>query len=146
MSAVSEIMSKGAVTVGLEHGTTALEIASAMIKGRAGAVIVVNAEGRAAGIITERDLLKKVAAKNVKPDQVRAEEIMSSPLVTVKAYDSVDTAANLMSRNKVKRLPVIEDDGSLAGMISAADIAKKLAKILADDQSRYRSFNSMLDL
>lgn len=91
MSAVSEIMSKGAVAVDLEPGTSALDVASAMVRGRAGAIIAIKS-GRPAGIITERDLLKKVAAKNIKPDQVRAEDIMSSPLVTVKAYDSVDTA------------------------------------------------------
>ncbi|HEU4984774.1 MAG TPA: CBS domain-containing protein [Nitrososphaera sp.] len=91
-------------------------------------------------------MLKKVAARNTKPAEVKAEEIMSTPLVTVKAYDSVDTAVGLMSRNRIKRLPVTEDDGSLAGMISAADIAKKLAKILADDQSRYRPLRQVLEL
>ncbi|HVX02146.1 MAG TPA: CBS domain-containing protein [Nitrososphaera sp.] len=149
MSAVSEIMSKGVVTIELKQDATALDVVSAMLRGRAGAVVVIvtsSSEGRPAGIITERDVLKKVAAKNIKPDQVRAEEIMSSPLVTVKAYDSVDTAAGLMSENRIKRLPVIEDDGSLAGMISVTDITKKLAKILSDDQSRYRSFNAVLDL
>ncbi|AIC15371.1 CBS domain-containing protein [Nitrososphaera viennensis] len=145
MSAVSEIMSKGAVAVDLEPGTSALDVASAMVRGRAGAIIAIKS-GRPAGIITERDLLKKVAAKNIKPDQVRAEDIMSSPLVTVKAYDSVDTAAGLMARNRIKRLPVLEDDGSLAGMLSATDIAKRLAKILADDQSRYSSLRPALEL
>jgi CBS domain-containing protein len=145
MSAVSEIMSKGVVAIDLGAGTSALDIASAMVKGKTGAVIVLR-DGRPAGIITERDLLKKVVAKNVKPDQARAEDIMSSPLVTVKAYDSVDTAAGLMTKNRIKRLPVLEDDGSLAGMLSATDIAKRLAKILADDQSRYRSLNAAAEL
>lgn len=71
---------------------------------------------------------------------------MSSPLMTVKAYDSVDTAAQVMTKNKIKRLPVIEVDGSLVGVISATDIAKKLARILADDYNRYRSLRSALEL
>jgi CBS domain-containing protein len=145
MSAVSEIMSRGVASIDLSPGTSALDVASAMVRGRTGAIIAVKA-GRPAGIITERDLLKKVAARNTKPAEVKAEEIMSTPLVTVKAYDSVDTAVGLMSRNRIKRLPVTEDDGSLAGMISAADIAKKLAKILADDQSRYRPLRQVLEL
>jgi CBS domain-containing protein len=145
MSAVSEIMSRGVASIDLSPGTSALDVASAMVRSRTGAIIVVKA-GRPAGIITERDLLKKVAARNIKPAEVKAEEIMSSPLVTVKAYDSVDTAAGLMSRNRIKRLPVTEDDGSLAGMISTMDIAKKLAKILADDQSRYRPLRQALEL
>jgi CBS domain-containing protein len=145
MSAVSEIMSRGVASIDLSSGTSALDVASAMVRGRTGAIIAFKA-GRPAGIITERDLLKKVAARNIKPAEVKAEEIMSSPLVTVKAYDSVDTAAGLMSRNRIKRLPVTEDDGSLAGMISTMDIAKKLAKILADDQSRYRPLRQALEL
>lgn len=145
MSAVSEIMSGDIVTVNLESSPSALDVAKAMSISRAGAVIALKS-GKPAGIITERDLLKKVSAKNKKPEEVGAESIMSSPLATVRAYDSVDTAAEVMSRRRIKRLPVVEDDGSLAGMLSVTDFAKKLAKILADDYNRYRSLKAALDL
>jgi CBS domain-containing protein len=102
--------------------------------------------GKPAGMITERDLLKKVSVKNIKPEEASAESITSSPLVTVRAFDSVDTAAEIMSKRRIKRLPVVEDDGSLAGMLSVTDFARKLAKILADDHNRYRSLRGALDL
>jgi CBS domain-containing protein len=137
-------MSAGFVAV--ESGKTAGDAVAAMVKKRTGAVIVMDEKGRPAGIITERDVLKKVAARNKRPDEVTAQSIMSSPLITVRAIDSVDTAAAVMSKNRIKRLPVIEEDGSVAGILSATDIAKKLAKILADDNSRYKSFRSVLDL
>jgi CBS domain-containing protein len=143
VSAVSEIMSKGVVTV--ESTGTAADAVAAMVKNRVGAVIVLQ-RGKPAGIITERDVLKKVSARNVTPAQVSAKEIMSSPLVTIKAIDSVDTAAAAMAKSKVKRLPVVEEDGSIAGILSVTDIAIKLAKILADDNSRYRSLRPTLDL
>ena len=143
MSAVSEIMSKGVVTV--ESTGTAADAVADMVKNRVGAVIVLQ-RGKPAGIITERDVLKKVSARNVTPAQVSAKEIMSSPLVTIKAIDSVDTAAAAMAKSKVKRLPVVEEDGSIAGILSVTDIAIKLAKILADDNSRYRSLRPTLDL
>ncbi|MGI0005118.1 MAG: CBS domain-containing protein, partial [Nitrososphaera sp.] len=50
------------------------------------------------------------------------------------------------AKSKVKRLPVMEEDGSIAGILSVTDIAIKLAKILADDNSRYRSLRPTLDL
>ena len=143
MSAVSEIMSKGVVTV--ESTGTAADAVAAMVKNKVGAVIVLQ-RGKPAGIITERDVLKKVSARNAIPGQVPAKDIMSSPLITVRAIDSVDTAAVAMAKNRVKRLPVIEEDGSIAGIMSVTDIAIKLAKILADDNSRYKSLRSMLDL
>jgi CBS domain-containing protein len=145
MSAVSEIMTRGAVTVKQESNPTALDVAQVMAKSRTGSVIVMR-EGRPAGIITERDLLKKVSAKDKKPGEIPALQIMSSPVIAVKAYDSVDTAAAVMANKKVKRLAVVEDDGSLAGVISATDIAKKLARILADDYNRYGSLKAVLEL
>lgn len=145
MSAVSEIMTKGAVTVRQESNPTALDIAQVMAKNRMGSVIITSG-GKPAGIITERDLLKKVSAKDGKPGEISALQIMSSPIVSVKAYDSVDTAAGLMAKNRIKRLAVVEEDGSLAGVISSTDIAKKLARILADDYNRYGSLKAVLDL
>lgn len=136
-------MSKDVVSV--ESSGTAADAVAAMVKNRVGAVIVLQKD-RPAGIITERDLLKKISARGVTPEQVSAKSIMSSPLVTVRAIDSINTAAATMAKNRVKRLPVVEDDGSIAGIISVTDIAIKLAKILADDNSRYRSLRSTLDL
>jgi CBS domain-containing protein len=145
MSAVSEIMSSRFVTVDSDSDPSVLEVVGAMVAGRAGAAIVVQ-NGNPAGIITERDVLKKVSAHNRRPQDVPAKSIMSSPLITVRAYDSVDTAAAAMAKNRIKRLPVVESDGSLAGMLSATDIAKKLAKILADEYNRYRSLRDALEL
>lgn len=98
------------------------------------------------GIITERDILKKVSAENRKAQEVPAAEIMSSPVLTIKAIDSIDTAAEVMTRNKVKRLIVLEQDDSIVGVLSVSDIMRKLGKILADDYNRYRSLRAVLDL
>ncbi|WP_415281099.1 CBS domain-containing protein [Candidatus Nitrososphaera sp. FF02] len=138
-------MSKDIAVIELDLNPSALNVAKAMSKSKVGAVIVLKG-GKPVGMITERDLLKKVSAKNKKPDDVSAKSIMSSPLVTIKAFDSVDTAAKVMSKHGIKRLPVVEDDGSLAGMLSVSDFAKKLAKILTDDYNRYRSLKATLDL
>lgn len=145
MSVVSEIMTKGAITTKQESEPTALDIAQVMAKNKIGSVIITSAN-RPAGIITERDLLKKVSVNDRKPSEILALDIMSAPVLAVKAYDSVDTAAAVMAENKIKRLAVVEEDGMIVGVISTMDIARKLAKILADDYNRYGSLKAVLDL
>ena len=148
MSAVSEIMSqKVVVTVDIDDNPSALAVAKLMAKHSIGSVIVIEGDDKKpVGIITERDIIKKVSAQNKSADQVAVKQIMSSPLVTVKSIDSIDTAAETISENKVKRLVVLEQDGSMVGILSISDIARKLAKILTEDYSRYRSLRNLLDV
>ncbi len=142
MSAVSEIMSpEKMVVTTINRNLSALDITKLMIKNKVGSVVLVDGDGRPAEIVAERDLLKKVSASN-KP----AKKIMSSPVITIPAYDSIETAAAVMAKSKVNRLVVIEQDGSLAGVLSATDIARKPAIILADDHSRYGHLKAILDL
>lgn len=145
MSAVSEIMSQEVVTIDGDANPSALDIVELMVKSKVGSVVVL-ISGKPAGIITERDILKKISAHNKVFQEVRAMSIISAPLITVGAYDSVDTAAAIMSKNKIKRLPVVEKDGTLVGILSVSNIAKKLGKILADDYNRYRSLKAMLEI
>jgi len=118
-----------------------------MAKHRIGSVLVIEGDiKKPVGIVTERDIIKKVSAQNKSADQVAVRHIMSSPLVTVKSIDSIDTAAETIAENKVKRLVVLEQDGSMVGILSISDIARKLAKILTEDYSRYRSLRNLLDV
>jgi CBS domain-containing protein len=137
--------SRPIVTASIRDNASALDVAKLMAKNRVGSVVVADGS-KPVGMITERDILKKVAAENKRAHEVSAREIMSSPLVAVKTIDSIDTAAEAMVKHKVKRLVVLEEDGSMAGVLSMSDIAKKLAKILANDYDRYRSLRAMLDL
>jgi CBS domain-containing protein len=149
MSVVSEIMPKKAVvTVDINNNPSALDVAKLMAKHGIGSVVVIegNNNKKPVGIITERDIIKKISAQNKSADQVAVMDIMSSPLVIVKSIDSIDTAAETIAENKVKRLVVLEQDGSMVGILSISDIARKLAKILTEDYSRYRSLRNLLDV
>ena len=136
---------KALVTINVDSSPSAFDVARLMAKDGVGSVVVVGEGNKPLGIITERDLLKKVSAQNKEARQIAAKDIMSSPLFTIKAIDSVETAAEAMVKNKVKRLVIVEQDGSIAGILSMSDIVKKLAKILTDDYNRYRSLKDMLD-
>lgn len=149
VSVVSEIMpQKVVVTVDIKDNPSALDVAKLMAKHRIGSVLVIEGHNnkKPVGIVTERDIIKKVSAQNKRADQVAVRHIMSSPLVTVKSIDSIDTAAETIAENKVKRLVVLEQDGSMVGILSISDIAKKLAKILTEDYSRYRSLRNLLEV
>lgn len=150
MSVVSEIMPKReVVTVDINDNPSVLDVAKLMAKHRIGSVVVVednNNNNNPIGIITERDIIKKVSAQNKVADQVAVRHIMSSPLIAVRSIDSIDTAAEAMAKNKVKRLVVLEQDGAMIGVLSVSDITKKLAKIMTDDYGRYRSLRNMLDI
>jgi CBS domain-containing protein len=151
MSAVSEIMPKReVVTVDINDNPSVLDVAKLMAKHRIGSVVVVegsnnNNNNNLIGIITERDIIKKVTAQNKSADQVAVRHIMSSPLITVQSIDSIDTAAETFAENRVKRLVVLEQDGSMVGILSVSDIAKKLARILTEDYNRYRSLRNLLE-
>ena len=148
VSVVSEIMpqKKVVVTMDINENPSALDVAKLMTKHRIGSIVVTEGSNkRPVGIVTERDIIKKVTAQNKSADQVAIRHIMSSPLVTVKAIDSIDTAAETIAENKIKRLVVLEQDGSMVGILSVSDIAKKLAKILTEDYSRFRSLRNLLD-
>jgi len=147
VSVVSEIMpQKVVVTVDIKDNPSALDVSKLMAKHRIGSIVVVEGNNkRPVGIVTEGDIISKVSAQNKSADQITVRHIMSSPLVTVKSIDSIDTAAETIAENKVKRLVVLEQDGSMVGVLSVSDIARKLAKILTEDYSRYRSLRNMLD-
>jgi CBS domain-containing protein len=146
MSAVSEIVSpKKMVGLRIESFPSALDAAKLMVKNKVGSAVVLDVDGKLAGIITERDILKKVSALNKPSKDIAAQDIMSHPVLTINTYDSIETAAALMAKNKIKRLVVLEEDGSLLGVLSVTDIARKLARILTDDYKRYGHFKAILD-
>ena len=91
-------------------------------------------------------MVKRVCLKNVAASRIKIEEIMSSPLITIMSFDSIDTASRIMTKNKIKQLAVLEEDYRIAGLLSATDIMRRLAKILLDDYNRYRSLRFAIDL
>jgi len=86
--------------------------------------VVITKEGKPAGIVTERDLVLKVLLKNKRASEVKAKEIMSFPLVTIEPETSVEEACELVAKNGMKRLPVVENDVPI-GIVSVRNILTK---------------------
>ena len=80
---------------------------------------------RLVGVLTDRDIAVRVVAEGLDPEQVTVEEIASRELVTLDPDQSLDEALRLMAQHQVRRLPVVEEDGRLIGVVAQADVAKE---------------------
>ncbi|WP_327733516.1 CBS domain-containing protein [Streptomyces nojiriensis] len=131
---VSDVMTHTAVAIGREASYK--EIVELMDQWKVSAVPVLEGEGRVVGVVSEADLLPKEEFRQddpVLPDQleeaskaggVLAEELMSSPAVTVHPDATLAEAARIMARKHVKRLPVVNGVGMLEGVVSRSDLLK----------------------
>lgn len=115
----SEIMTRDVQTA--ERASTLRDIAVMMRDGDMGSVPVVDA-GRLVGIVTDRDMVVRVLAEGKGADTAAA-EAMTTDLVTVKPDDYVFQAIRLMGDRQVRRIPVVDENGGLAGIIAMADVA-----------------------
>jgi CBS domain-containing protein len=136
---VRDVMSSPVVTIYEDESSD--KAAANMDMKDLGAVIVQNNAGKSIGIITERDLVKRVVAKNLKPDTVKVKEIMTTPLVTVEPDASISDAARRMTRLDIRRLGVIYK-GNLVGIISSKDILGVMPELLEIMQERSRIENA----
>ncbi|MFF3733087.1 CBS domain-containing protein [Streptomyces sp. NPDC002476] len=134
---VSDVMTKTVVTVAPD--TEFKEIVTVMERWKVTAVPVVDDASRVVGVVSEADLLAKEEFRarrigmieqmrrlgdTAKAGSVRAGELMSSPAVTVRPDAPLPQAARLMADRRVKRLPVVDADGGLEGVVSRADLLK----------------------
>jgi len=124
---VKDVMSSPVVTI--EENAPVNKVAELMDKHGLGCIIVTSAQGKPLGIITERDLVGRVLAKNMKPDTVKAKDIMTTPLITVEPDKTINEAAREMSRLNIRRLGVIYK-GQLVGLLSSKDILSVMPELI----------------
>ena len=91
--------------------------------------VIVTTEDKANGILTERDILKRIVAEDKNPKKTKVKEIMSSPLTTIEPSTNLEEAAHIMFEKKIKNLPVIHEN-RLVGLISLQDICKLQPEVL----------------
>ncbi|HKG94562.1 MAG TPA: CBS domain-containing protein [Gemmatimonadaceae bacterium] len=119
-----DIMSKDPRTVTPEAAVR--EAARLMKDEDVGVIPVVESGGsqRLVGMLTDRDIAVRVVAEGRSGDQVRVSEVMTANPRAVKEEENVDAVMNLMSSEKVRRVPIVDDRGTLRGIVSQADIAR----------------------
>ena len=102
--------------------------AAHIMRDRERAALVVLEDGEPVGIITERDLVRRVLANSLDLGQTKVSEVMSRPLVSVSPDASIGEVARIMVDNRLRRLPIVEE-GRLVGMVTAVDLARYLSKV-----------------
>ena len=123
---VSEVMTREVRTIGPDQ--TAKEAANFMLSADAGSIPVTDGE-RLVGMITDRDIAVRGVAKGFAPD-TPVSELMTKDCITAREDDDVSTIASKMSEAQVRRLPVIDDQERLCGIVSLGDLSRD-----GDDQS-----------
>jgi CBS domain-containing protein len=117
---IQEAMTPNPTTV--EPTTTAQEAAKIMKSEDVGSLPIVEGN-KLIGVVTDRDLAIRIVAEG-RGDDTTVGQIASKDLVTVDPEQSLEEAARLMAERQVRRLPVVEEDGRLVGILAQADIAQ----------------------
>ncbi|MFC9095963.1 CBS domain-containing protein [Streptomyces sp. NPDC057072] len=134
---VDDVMTHSVVAVG--RAAPFKDIVTLMEQWQVSALPVLEGEGRVVGVVSEADLLPKEEFRDTDPDRytqrqrlsdlakagaMTAEELMSAPAVTVRPGSTLAQAARIMARLGIKRLPVVDGEGMLEGVVSRADLLK----------------------
>ncbi len=117
---LEEIMTTDVVTV--KTSVTVEKAVNLMNRHEIGCLVVVNSR-KPIGMVTERDILKRVVPQLKKSEKTRISDVMSKPLITAAPATQVGEAAKLMFKRKIKKLPVVED-GQLVGLVTLTDLVR----------------------
>jgi len=125
----------------IDAETPVRDAAALMVKEGIGCLVVFSLKG-AIGIVTTRDILRKVTAAGEDPNSLLAKDIMTSPLISTSILSTVGEAAKLMVKEGIKRLIVTDDDGGFAGLLTMTDMVRWMAskEQLSDSLMNYLKY------
>ena len=126
---IAEIMSKKIETI--EESASVQELALKMKDKNISSLLVVDTIGKSKGLITERDLIRKVCVKDICTSQVIVKEIMSLPLITINSNESPSTAIDIMLQHNIRHLLVVDDE---------TEINQPIGIVTPRDLTRYQEF------
>ncbi|KPV62371.1 MAG: inosine 5'-monophosphate dehydrogenase [Candidatus Bathyarchaeota archaeon BA2] len=132
---VKDVMSSPVTTVNEDDAVD--KAARLMADGHIGCILVTSKEGKPLGIITERDFVTRVLAKNIQPSKLTAREVMTLPLITIDPDETLSEAARRMSQLNIRRLGVMYK-GNLVGIISSKDILGIMPELIEVIQEKAR--------
>ncbi|WP_419896317.1 CBS domain-containing protein [Roseomonas sp. USHLN139] len=116
--------SKGSQVVSVGPADDAVAVARTLAQHRIGAVLVRDAGGQVLGIVSERDIVRALASQGATSTALQAQQLMTRVLHTITPTTQIGEALAMMTDRRVRHLPVLEQGGGLAGMISIGDLVK----------------------
>ena len=126
---VKEVMSKNIITCTKDE--TIIEISKRLIKYDIGMLVVIEdtISRIPVGVITDRDVINRAVIKELDPKKTKVGDILTKNVVTIGLNDHLAAAVYKMKKNKVKRLVVLDESGSLAGIVSNSDVIKQFLEV-----------------
>lgn len=99
------------------------DVARLMLENDCGEIPVIDAARRPIGVVTDRDITVRIVAQARDVASARAVDCMSTPVTTVRADNNLADCCEVMETRQIRRVPVVDNDGALVGIVSLADIA-----------------------
>lgn len=118
------LQDKGGTVVGIAPAATLAEAAALLNEKRIGAVVVREGDGGLAGILSERDLVRAVAADGAAALSHKLDRYLTRDVVTCGLTDTVEELMEMMTKGRFRHVPVLDEDGRLCGLISIGDVVK----------------------
>ncbi len=122
MATVNDVLKqKGSQVFSIGPKASVLDAALLMNEHRIGGLVVLHNTG-VAGIITERDVLRRVVAQRADPATVAVRDVMTKDVYVCQKHVSIEDARSIFKNQRIRHLPVVDDHGRLEGMVSIGDI------------------------
>jgi CBS domain-containing protein len=119
---VLDVMSNKVLTV--RNDELVYKVAATLVKNDVGSIVVVDKKGSLSGIITKGDILREVLLKGLDPKKTLAKQVMSQKVIAIGPAETVEEASKRMIEKRVSKLPVVNDEGKLVGIITSTDIIR----------------------
>ncbi|SFQ42361.1 CBS domain-containing protein [Amycolatopsis rubida] len=132
---------KGATVATVSPGTTVAELLTGLARHNVGAMVVVDAEGGIAGIVSERDVVRRLNDHGPAVLQGPVADIMTTLVASCTPDDPVDELSVVMTQRRIRHVPVL-DDGRLAGIVSIGDVVKIRMEQLEQSQEQLEAYIS----
>ena len=139
MTISSIIREKGNSVVSVLAGTPVQTIAEIISSKRIGAVVVLDGSGKLIGIVSERDVVKALAAEPAAVHTMAAEQIMTRAVITATLATSIEAAMEIMDHGYFRHLPVVDGD-VLVGIVSIRDLVKARIRLQEHETNSLRSY------
>ena len=131
MSLKTILATKGSEVVSIDFTTDLAAAAKLLTKHRIGALVVLGVDGRLAGVLSERDIVRTIAESGSAVLQLPVAQVMTRNVSTCDVNDSINSVIDRMTKGKFRHMPVLDND-RLAGMISIGDVLKWYIETIRD--------------
>lgn len=139
MTVASILSGKGPNVISGKPGDRLEDVAKVLAEHRIGAIVILNSDNSVAGIVSERDIVRQIAAQGSGALSQPVSNCMTKKVVTCTEGDTIDAVMGIMSSRKFRHLPVVEN-GKIKGIISIGDVVQKKIEAAERDAEELKRY------